>query len=89
MLSPSAVIALYSVMLANPRTAGSMAAVESDRLFYISSEILIENRGRAAGFHGGARRYTLTGDAARAIPSSLSSNSNPAVRGLWLRVYQR
>ena len=33
--------------------------------------------------------YTLTGEAARIIPSSLSSNSNPAVRGLWLRVYQR
>ena len=33
--------------------------------------------------------YTLTGEAARTNPSSLSSNSNPAVRGLWLRVYQR
>ena len=33
--------------------------------------------------------YTLTGDTARTNPSSLSSNSKPAVRGLWLRVYQR
>ena len=123
--------------------------MESDRLFHISSEAFIDNRVRAAGFHGGdhfgdlapanRRRldhshrpvillhddlnalpdpsqhgvqvacefrfcnpdrrhilmilllspYTLTGDAARAIASSLSSNSNPAVRGLWWRVYQR
>ena len=34
-------------------------------------------------------RYALTGDTARTNPSSLSSNSNPAVRGLWWRVYQR
>jgi len=86
--------------------------MESDRLLHISSEVLVDNRGRAAGFHrcehfgdlapANRRRlqtaaqdailphtYTLTGDAARTIPSSLSSNSNPAVRGLWWRVYQR
>lgn len=67
--------------------------------------MLIDKRVRAAGFHGGdhlgdlarpvtllrrhMRPYTLAGDAARTIASSLSSNSNPAVRGLWLRVYQR
>src|SRR5271157_553088 len=124
-------------------------AVESDPLFHISSKVLVDDRVRAAGFHGcdhlgdlapaNRRRldhsygpvillhddldalpdfgqhgmhvarefgfcnpdrrhimmirllspYTLTVEAARAIPSTLSSNSNPAVRGLWWLVYQR
>ncbi len=33
--------------------------------------------------------YTLAGDPVFASASSLSSNSKPLVRGLWLRVYQR
>jgi len=33
--------------------------------------------------------YTPAGDPAFTMPSSLSSNSKPAVRALWLRVYQR
>ena len=35
------------------------------------------------------RRYTFAQEPVFASASSLSSNSKPAVRGLWLRVYQR
>ena len=94
MIAGNGAISGVGLARGGPRCAGATTLAEYR--WHVGKDAALERlparsdrRSGPAPGDGRFQGYTLAGELVLVIPMTRSSNSKPAVRGLWLRTYQR